>query len=217
MIIPSIASANQLKLVEELRKFAPNQPLHIDIEDGNFVPNITFGMQTVKAIAENWRGTLDVHLLVTNPAQYIKPLAECGISRIAFHIESVEYPLVYIEKIKQLGLKPGLALNFKTCLSSLKMFIDEIDYLIIMTSEPDQSAQRFRLPAYERIQTVRNMLPNTKEVWADGGILVESLSDVYDAGADTVIMGRSIFQARDPKKELEILSLRRKTGRNGSI
>jgi ribulose-phosphate 3-epimerase len=200
MVIPSVASANQLNILDEIGQFAPDQPLHIDIEDGNFIPNITFGMKTVSAIASVWAGPLDAHLLVTNPARYIHPLAGCGIKRVAFHIEATEYPLEIINQIRGAGVQAGLAFNLKTSLDSLYIFANIIDYVIVMTSEPDNEGQRFRFPACERIKTVRQILPAGKEVWADGGIDAQRLPDVYRAGADTVIMGRGIFGADNPRE-----------------
>lgn len=218
MIIPSIASAKQLKIYEELNRFSSDQPMHIDIEDGNFIPNITFGIKTVNEIAKLWKGPLDAHLLVTNPVYYIRQLFECGIGRIAFHIEATEYPLDIIRGIKKLGMVAGLALNFKTPLCSLEMFIEDIDYVIVMTSEPDNSEQRFHALACERIKSVRKILPYGKGVWADGGITAKHLGDICKAGADTVIIGRSVFNAEDPKKELEsmnkIFELKQKKDRN---
>ena len=114
-IIPSIASASQLDLKCQLDRIRDVPYIHIDVEDGNFLPNITFGMKTVKEMAAYSKAELDVHLLTTNPIKYIQELSKSGISAVCGHMEALPYPLEFLHEVRQAGMKAGLALNL-SCL-----------------------------------------------------------------------------------------------------
>lgn len=197
-IIPSIASADQLAIAEEIRRIGDWKKLHIDIEDGNFVPNITFGEKMTEAIARFAKQELDVHLLVNHPEQYLPMLKRCGVKKIAVHIEALQYPLVVLNQIREMGMAPGLAVNFMTSPETVKMFADAAQYVIVMTAEPDNKGQEFYPPIISKIVSLRKVLPEATEIWADGGINEKNMRQVTDAGATTLIMGRCIFKAKDP-------------------
>lgn len=204
-IIPSVASANPLKIAEELDRLGPVERLHIDIEDGNFVPNITFGLQTLKRIAEYANAALDVHLLVTDPYSYMAACAACNVRDLAAHYEAVPYPMDFCRKARDAGMRCGLALNFKTPAEALAPFADVVDYALVMTAEPDGQGQRFVPAMLEKVRRVRAILPNAARVWVDGGIGAPELADVVQAGADTVILGRAVWGAKDPAARLREL------------
>jgi len=197
-IIPSIASANPLCLERELERISTLPSLHLDIEDGNFIPNITFGMKTVGAIAGRWQGQLDAHLMVTNPEDYLDELIDLGVSAIAFHIESVDYPLILLERIRSRGCLAGIALNPATWPERLSYLAGHLDYCLVMTCEPDGRGQMFLHHMVPKIKALREMLPADKSLWVDGGIGVAEAKLVFEAGADTAIMGRAVFGADDP-------------------
>lgn len=201
-ILPSIASADQLCIADEMKRIEGTGYLHIDIEDGNFLPNITFGMKTVKAVCEGRRFEYDAHLLVTNPERYLDELHQCGVSKIAFHIEAAPYPLELLNRIRGYGMKAGLALNFKTPVQSVWPFIPALDYVLIMTSEPDGEGCRFYPRMLEKIAEARAMLPAGAELWVDGGIGKEELMKVLAAGADTAVMGRAIWGGGQPRERI---------------
>ena len=201
-IIPSIASAGMLNIESTLKKLGEAGTLHIDIEDGNFIPNITFGMKTVKEISKATKLSLNAHLMVTNPLAYIRPLAECGVKEAAFHLESSPYPLEVIREIKKYGMKAGLAFNFSTPVFHGEPFIEDLDFLLIMTSEPDGGNQSFRKSSLKRIYQARQLAGTEKSVWVDGGIGENELFMVCQAGADTAVMGRAVVQAKQPKERL---------------
>ena len=205
VIVPSIASANPLNLQSELRRLGSYPLLHIDIEDGNFLPNITFGMKTVRAIAAASEAKLDAHLLVTAPKDYIDPLADCGIAMVSFHIEAAPYPADILNRIRRRGMKAGLAFNFKTSVREALPFVSCLDYVLIMTSEPDDGECLFCSAMLDKIREARSLLPRRISIWTDGGVGEKELPLVAAAGADTVVMGRAVWQADDPQTRLRQL------------
>ena len=211
-IIPSIASARMLNIEDSLRRLSGCSSLHLDIEDGNFIPNITFGIKTIREISRASDIPLNAHLMVTNPEKYITPLGECGVKEIAFHLESSPYPLEIIHKIKRMGMKAGLAYNFATAIENGEAFFDDIDFLLVMTSEADGEDQRFRQSSLKRIRCARKLLGSKKPLWVDGGVGEKELPLVYGAGADTAVMGRAVVSDSNPvekMKHLESLILER--------
>lgn len=197
-IIPSIASAPQLDLACQLKRIAEIPYVHIDIEDGNFLPNITFGMKTVREIAGFCKAELDVHLLVTNPINYVQELSELNISAVCGHLEALDYPLEFLNKVRSLGMRAGLALNLGIPVSNIKSYAGSLDYLLLMTSEPDGRGQVFVETALERIREARMLLPADMEIYVDGGIGPGELRLVQEAGADCAVMGRAVWSAGRP-------------------
>jgi len=202
-ILPSIASADPLSIRGEIARIQKLGRLHLDIEDGNFINNITFGMKTVKAIALEFNGTLDVHLMTTAPESYLSPLAALGISAVCGQIEALPYPKQFLRHAHSLGMKAGLALNLKVPPEELTSYIDEIDYVLVMTSEPDHEDQVFFRCSYDRVAQIRALLPNIK-IWCDGGICPEHLQQLYSAGMNVAVMGRAVFSASDPSAAIEM-------------
>lgn len=198
-IIPSIASANQLDLRRELQRVTFSPSLHLDIEDGNFIPNITFGMRTVRAISEFWAGELDAHLMVNDPADYLDDLVACGIGAICFHAEAAAYPLPMLHKLRLLGIRAGIAINPGTPLAEIEYLLPFADYFLLMTAEPDGEGQRILPHMPAKIAALRAVLPGNKEIWVDGGIGKDEAAIVCKNGADVVIMGRAIFTSPEPR------------------
>ena len=201
-IIPSIASADQLVLKEEILRLGDSPYLHLDVEDGTFVPNITFGLKTVRAIASSSKAELDVHLMVSNPGDFIEPLRSCGVKRICVHIEPLSFPLRSIEMIRAAGIKPGLALTMKTPVEQLEPYLEKINYVLLLSSEPD-GKELFNPYALKKLHRIRELLPDEAGLWVDGGVTSGLLSDVINNGADTIIMGRAVWQSADPKAFIE--------------
>jgi ribulose-phosphate 3-epimerase len=202
-IIPSIASANPLALGAEIDRLGKISCLHLDIEDGNFCPSMTFGMDTVRAIASHTKAELDAHLMVTNPLDYVDSLCECGISKIAAHIEALPYPAKFLGKVRSKGKKAGLALNLKTDGSTLEAFSDQLDYVLFLTNEPDDAGLKFKEYSLKKITLCRKILPDRVSLWADGGVTQELLPRLLACGVDTVIMGRTIFCASSPEEKYQ--------------
>ncbi|MFQ7877951.1 ribulose-phosphate 3-epimerase [Enterocloster sp.] len=207
-IIPSIASAPQLDLKCQLDRIKDVPYVHIDVEDGNFLPNITFGMKTVKEVAAYSKAELDVHLLTTNPIKYIHELSESGISAVCGHMEALPYPLEFLHEVRRTGMKAGLALNLSMPIEQVMSYIGSFDYLLLMTSEPD-GWPTIPVMCPERIRRARACIPDEVMIYADGGIGRDELGKVAEAGADCVVMGRAVWGAEDPAKawkEMETLN-----------
>ncbi len=189
-ILPSIASANMLELSNAL--MLTRDAVHIDIEDGHFVPNITFGMKTVKAICAAAAGKeIDVHLLVTNPMDYLEDLAELGVYAVCAHIEALPYPLQFINRAKALWMKAGLALNITTPLEHIQNIIKDLDYVLLMTAEPDDKGCSLYQPALQKAMDFARggLLP----VIADGGLDEKAVAMLEAAGVYAAVLGRNYF------------------------
>lgn len=196
-ILPSIASSDPLALRSELARIKKLGRLHLDIEDGNFVDNITFGMKTVRAIACEFEGTLDAHLMTTDPEAWLSQLSSAGISAVCGHIEALPYPARFLRHAHQLGMKAGLAFNLKTPPEELLPYKDELDYILVMTSEPDYGDQSFFIHSYERVARFRSLAAPATEIWCDGGICPDNLQKLYSLGMNVAVMGRAVFTSSD--------------------
>jgi len=203
-ILPSIAAANQSCLKEEIEKLGEDliRSFHIDIEDGNFVPNITFGLKTLKDLRGITNTPFSIHLMVTNPEMYIKELSKIGTDDIAVHIEVCSYPLGIINLIRDYSPKVGLAINPKTSINDLKYYLDKIDFVLIMTSEPDSKDQNFIYQCLEKVKELNNIKDRNFKIEVDGGIKEEHLRNIWKSGADVIIVGRTIFSSKNPRQQL---------------
>jgi ribulose-phosphate 3-epimerase len=205
-LLPSVASAEQINLGAAIDSLGEWPYLHIDMEDGNFVPNITFGMKTVKAICGHAEGKrVDVHMMATNPVQYLEGLAECGVAMACAHIEALEYPLLFLEEAKRLGMEAGLALNFKTPIEAFEPFSDAADYLLVMTSEPDGRGQLLSDYAVQKAIRAAKRYPR---VYTDGGIDENTLQRLAEGNLCGAVLGRLAFSCDSPDKKLNALAAR---------
>lgn len=196
-IIPSVASANQLFLAEEIGAFPAGTLLHMDIEDGNFVNNITFGMRTVRSIANMFpQHPLCFHFMATNPSQYFEEIAKCGARQVAVHFEGLPYPSEELCRIRELGMIPGLAINLRTPISQVEPFFEYIDFLMVMTMDSGYGGTNglgFCFANHDRIRQARAALPAGKELWVDGAMDETEMKNCFALGVDAVIAGRMIF------------------------
>lgn len=195
-ITPSVASANQLYLAEELSSFDPSVPFHVDIEDGNYVYNITFGMRTVRSIASVCKNPLHFHLNVTNPADYYDELAKLGAAAVAIPFEGCAAPMRDLDRIRDLGMSPGMAVTMKTPISALEAFIPEVEWIVLMTygsSKGGMNGLGFREHSLERIRRLRAMMREGQHICIDGGTAERELILAHEAGADMAVLGRLLF------------------------
>ncbi|MCP1225398.1 ribulose-phosphate 3-epimerase [Sebaldella sp. S0638] len=207
-ILPSIASANQYNIEKELGRIGSRyyENLHIDIEDGNFIPNITFGLKTMKQIRENYKLPFSVHLMVSNPESYIDELQKLGCCIIFIHVESCGYLSELLNKIKSLGIKAGIALNPYSDLKNYKYLFGITDAVMFMTSEPDFRGQIFNPAVLEGIEEIIG--EKKFELWADGGIKAEHMEFLEKKQIDYVVMGREIFDREDPEDFLKKINFK---------
>lgn len=197
-ISPSLYSADLLDIRNVLSRLEGFEHLHLDIDDGNFVRGISFGMDIVEPIAKATNIPLDAHLEVLNPMDYVLPLCEAGVEQIVAHIEALPFPSLFLSTVHKMGKKAGLALNIKTPVSVLEPYIDQLDCVFIVSVEADVDGLPFRPGVLKKIRDAHAMLPKEISIWVDGGVNESNLKAVIDAGADAIVQGRAIFKAPDP-------------------
>ena len=194
-IAPSMLGADFGRMREAAELVGPHSAyLHMDVMDGHFVPNLTMGPDLVKSL--NGIAPLDVHLMVTDPINFIDDFRDAGAKIISVHVEANE-PLEALELIKKNNMKAGIALNPSTPKNSIEPFIDLADLILIMSVEPGYCGQKFHEDAVERVRHYKKTYPN-KIIEVDGGVGPLNSKRLADAGADILVAGSAIFKADDP-------------------
>jgi len=201
MIAPSILSADFGKLNEEIKAVEKFSDLiHVDVMDGVFVPNITFGNAVLKKVKS--RKPLDVHLMIVEPEKHVEAFAEAGASIISFHVEATKDPLKTISLIRKNGARPAIAIKPKTRLMEVEEFLDLVDFVLIMTVEPGFPAQQFMSPMLLKIRKLRELKPEI-DIEVDGGINESTAKLAVKAGANILVAGSAIFGKRNYQKAIE--------------
>ncbi len=215
IILPSLASGRLTALADEAASVKDAGYLHLDIEDGNFSPGITFGPDTTRELADHTDAEMDAHLMVNEPERYIEELSDSGVRSVAFHIESTPYPSRCLNEIHRFSMRAGLALNYKTPVTAVLPYLDLAEYVLLLTNESDLRGIRFKPYSLVRIEQLRQLLPSHVELWVDGGINEELLPAVAARGADRAVVGRAIFRAEDPMKKIAELLRSAESARSG--
>ena len=203
-IAPSLLAANQSCLGQEAERAERSgaDRLHLDIMDGHFVPNLSFGPQVVKAIRPLTKLFFDVHLMCSEPEILLEPFAKAGADETIVHVELGERVPSLIRKIKALGKKVGLAINPPTAIAAVQPFLEQIDLLLVMTVNPGFGGQEFMpecLPKIQQAQAWRHEKNLSYRISVDGGINDQTAAECARAGADTFVAGTSLFGARSLK------------------
>ncbi len=209
-IAPSILSADFSSLGEQVRlvEDAGAEVLHIDVMDGHFVPNLTFGPAVVKSLRAGSRMRFDVHLMVEEPERYIADFAEAGADHITFHLESTLHVHRVIQQIKEQGLTAGIALNPATPLDGIKYILEDLDMVLLMTVNPGFGGQKFIPNVIPKIQVLQRHLEQMQsscQIEVDGGINLETIAAAVKAGAHILVAGAAVFAQSDPKLAVEKL------------
>ncbi|MGB0984440.1 MAG: ribulose-phosphate 3-epimerase, partial [Saprospiraceae bacterium] len=204
LIAPSVLAADFTKLAEELAMVNESQAdwLHVDVMDGRFVPNITFGMFIIKAMKKLCTKPLDVHLMIVEPEKYIEEFREAGADVITVHYEACPHLHRTIQQIKATGAKAGVALNPHTPVSVLEDIITDLDLVCLMSVNPGFGGQKFIYRTVPKVKALRDMIhiQNADTVIEiDGGVGLHNAEALLQAGASVLVAGSAVFKADDPK------------------
>ena len=182
---------------------------HIDVMDGHFVPNISIGIPTVESIRGATDLILDVHLMISNPEKYIEKFARAGADIINFHLEATDSPLEIIEQIRKTGKKCGITVNPDTPVEKLFGLADKVDMILIMSVYPGFGGQEFIKSSLDKVKALSEHIRKNNlnvDIEIDGGVKIDNLRDVLDAGVNIVVVGSAIFEAEDMAAEAERFS-----------
>ena len=203
LIAPSILSADFARLADEISAVekAGADLLHLDVMDGSFVPNLTFGPLIVEAVNRISDLTLDVHLMINAPEKFILDFKQAGADWITFHYEAANDPVKIIELIKSLGLKAGISIKPQTPVKLLSKIASLLDLALIMTVEPGFGGQGFLPGSAEKIREMVKLRESVKSdllISIDGGVKIDNCRQVIEAGADILVAGSAVFKHDDP-------------------
>lgn len=193
-IAPSLLSADFSKLDRELKEIETADYVHLDIMDAHFVPNMSFGPCVVKSIRKSTDLIFDVHLMITNPLQYIEAFAKAGADIITVHVECEDDTKECLELIKSFGIKCGIVLSPDTPASAAEPYLDDVDMILVMSVYPGFGGQKFMPAMLSKVTELKNMRGERRyEIEIDGGIGADNAKSAVEAGVDVLVAGTSVF------------------------
>ena len=207
IIAPSLLASNFLRLEDEARMLNESAAdwFHLDVMDGRFVPNISFGLPVIEQLRKTSSKTFDVHLMILEPEKYAEAFKAAGADILTVHIEACVHLHRNIEQIKSLGMKAGVALNPHTPVSLLYDVLGDIDLICMMSVNPGFGGQKFITHTLKKIAELRRRIDDNRlqaMIEIDGGVTVENAKSIIDAGAHVLVAGNTVFKSKDPKQTI---------------
>jgi len=216
LIAPSVLAADFLNLAKDIKLINESDAdwFHLDVMDGQFVPNISFGMFIIEAINKLAEKTLDVHLMIEHPERYIQQFSNAGADIITVHYEACPHLHSVIQQIKATGAKAGVALNPHTPVSVLENIIEDLDLVLIMSVNPGFGGQKFIYQSIPKLKKLKELIITTNSnaiIEVDGGVGLQNALQILQTGADVLVAGSSVFKADDP---LDVITKLKNIGSN---
>lgn len=180
--------------------------IHIDVMDGVFVPNISFGFPVMKAIRKVARKPLDVHLMIVNPEKYVERFIEAGADWVTFHVEATDHPQEVIDLIHKAGAKAGISVKPATPIEKIVPYFSSLDLVLVMSVEPGFGGQKFIPDSRNKVRYLRQLIDAKGYrtlIEIDGGVGADNADEVWEAGADAIVAGSAVFKAADPAAEIK--------------
>jgi ribulose-phosphate 3-epimerase len=210
IIAPSILSADFANIQRDVEMINSSRAdwFHVDIMDGVFVPNISFGFPVLKAIQRHAKKPLDVHLMIVEPDKYIMPFADAGADTLTVHLEATTHLHRTVQGIKAAGMKAGVAINPHTSAALLEDIIADIDLVCVMSVNPGFGGQKFIENTYRKVRFLRELIlsrGSSAKIEIDGGVDMNNAAKLIQAGADVLVAGNTVFASEDPVKTIAAL------------
>lgn len=213
LIAPSLLAANFLEIGKEVDMVNRSEAawLHLDVMDGRFVPNISFGLPVIRDIKKVSRKPMDVHLMILEPERYAEAFRDAGADHLIVHFEACTHLHSNLQQIKSLGMKTGIAINPHTPIAFLQDIIQDADTILVMSVNPGFGGQSFIRHSYTKIRELRRMIDEKglqTLIEIDGGVTLENAAEVVAAGADVLVAGNTVFSAANPHEVIHQLAFK---------
>lgn len=210
LIAPSLLTANFLRLEDACHMLNDSEAdwFHLDVMDGRFVPNISFGMSIIKQIRSTTKKVCDVHLMILEPERYAEEFAAAGADHLTVHFEACPHLHRNVQQIKSLGMKAGVALNPHTPVHLLNDILHDLDVVLLMSVNPGFGAQKFIPHTLQKIKELRKKIDENGlevKIEIDGGVTLDNAKPITDAGADVLVAGNTVFASADPTQTIQRL------------